>query len=41
MKPLLGDLPVKNARRVHLAIKLAVLALVVLLALRFLLGLVW
>jgi hypothetical protein len=36
MKPLLGDLPFKNSRRVYLAIKLAVLALGVLLALHFL-----
>ena len=39
MKPLLGDLPFKNSRRVYLAIKLAVLALV-LLALHFLWGVV-
>jgi hypothetical protein len=40
MKPLLGDLPVKDARRVHLAVKLAALLLAVLLALLFLFGLV-
>jgi hypothetical protein len=40
MKPLLGDLPFKNSRRVYLAIKLAVLLLAVLLALHFLFGLV-
>jgi hypothetical protein len=40
MKPLLGDLPFKNSRRVYLAIKLAVLALGVLLALHFLWGVV-
>ncbi len=40
MKPLLGDLPFRNSRRVYLAIKLAVLALAVLLALHFLWGVV-
>jgi len=40
MKALLGDLPFKNSRRVYLAIKLAVLALGVLLALHFLWGVV-
>jgi hypothetical protein len=40
MKPLLGDLPFKNSRRVYLAIKLAVIALAVLLALHFLWGVV-
>ncbi len=40
MKPLLGDLPFKNSRRVYLAIKFAVLALAILLALHFLFGVV-
>ncbi|MGH6793065.1 MAG: hypothetical protein ACRECF_10070 [Methyloceanibacter sp.] len=40
MKQLLGDLPVRNSRRVYLAIKLAVFALIVLVALLFLLGVV-
>ncbi|HVQ11435.1 MAG TPA: hypothetical protein VMS19_05980 [Methyloceanibacter sp.] len=40
MKPLLGDLPFKNSRGVYLAIKLAVLALGVLLTLHFLWGVV-
>ena len=40
MKPLLGDLPFRNSRRVYLAIKLAVLALAVALALHFLFGVV-
>ncbi len=40
MKPLLSDLPFKNSRRVYLAIKFAVLALAVLLALHFLFGVV-
>ena len=40
MKPLLGDLPFRNSRRVYLVIKLAVLALAVALALHFLLGVV-
>jgi hypothetical protein len=40
MKPLLGDLPFRNSRRIYLAIKLAVLALAVALALHFLWGVV-
>ena len=40
MKPLLGDLPFRNSRRVYLAIKLAVLALAILLVLHFLFSLV-
>ena len=40
MKPLLGDLPFKNSQRVYLAIKLAVLAPGVLMALHFLWGVV-
>jgi hypothetical protein len=40
MKNLLGDLPFRNSRRVYLAIKLAVLALALLLALHFMFGLV-
>ena len=40
MKPLLGDLSLKNSRRVYLAITLAVLALGLLLAPHFLWGVV-
>lgn len=40
MKPLLSDLSFRNARHVYLAIKLAVLALAVALALHFLVGVV-
>jgi hypothetical protein len=40
MKNLIGDLPFRNSRGVYLAIKLAVLALAVLLALLFMFGLV-
>jgi hypothetical protein len=40
MKSFLSDVPFKGSRRVYLAIKLAVLALAVLLALHFLFGVV-
>jgi hypothetical protein len=40
MKPFLSDVPFKGSRRVYLVIKLAVLALAVLLALHFLFGVV-
>ena len=40
MKPFLSDLPFKGSRRVYLAIKFAVLALAILLALHFLFGVV-
>ena len=40
MKPFLSDLPFKGSRPVYLAIKFAVLALAVLLALHFLFGVV-
>ncbi len=40
MKSFLGDVPFKGSRRVYLAIKLAVLALGILLALHFLFGVV-
>lgn len=40
MKPFLQDVPFRGSRRVYLAIKIAVLLLAVLLALRFLFGVV-
>jgi len=40
MKSFLSDVPFKGSRRVYFAIKLAVLALAVLLALHFLFGVV-
>ena len=40
MKNLLGDPPFRNSHRVYLAIKLAVFALIMLVALLFLLGVV-
>jgi hypothetical protein len=40
MKPFLQDVPFKGSHRVYLAIKLAVLALAILLALHFLFGVV-
>jgi len=40
MKPFLGDLPFKGSRPIYLAIKFAVLALAILLALHFLFGVV-
>ena len=40
MKSFLSDMPFKGNRRVYLVIKLAVLALAVLLALHFLFGVV-
>lgn len=40
MKSFLSDVPFRGSRRVYLAIKLAVLALAVLLALHFLFGVV-